>query len=137
MKLKFTPLVLFLILLVVLVISVVFGYKTKIYEGAGTKNTLITDKINDGKTKVYINKGSGELTIDSDEVDGIIVVSSEGDESVEKEPFALREGFKEGAVSKSKSSDAHAFVYSDDYVIIPYINLTVITNICCEVKTDF
>lgn len=112
-KIKFTPFVLFLILLVVLVISVLFGYKNKIFEGATTYKSTSYKKIADvNGIIVSVDKDSGSILIKSSTSETI--VDSDGNED---------DDVTEGLTTKVNApDDAHAFVYEDDNLIIPYIN---------------
>jgi hypothetical protein len=112
-KIKFTPFVLFLILLVVLVISVLFGYKNKLFEGATTYKAESYKKIADvNGTIVSVEKDSGNILIKSSTSETI--VDSNGNED---------DAMTEGMTTKFNApDDAHAFVYEDDNLIIPYIN---------------
>jgi hypothetical protein len=112
-KIKFTPLVLFLLLLVVLVISVLFGYKNKMFEG------LTNYKSADYKHVIDVNGKS----VSVDKSDGSMLIKEGVKSTVVKSNGSEDEG-KEGANTMSDGShdDASAFVYDDSKLIIPYIN---------------
>jgi hypothetical protein len=112
-KIKFTPLVLFLLLLVVLVISVLFGYKNKMFEG------LTKYKSADYKHVIDVNGKS----VSVDKSDGSMLIKEGTKSTVVKSNGSEDEG-QEGANTMSGGShdDASAFVYDDSKLIIPYIN---------------
>lgn len=116
LKIKFTPFVLFLILLVVLVISVLFGYKNKIFEGAATfKSSSYKHIVTVNGKDISVDKSSGSISIKDTSSGSYTVVDSTGHE----EHDVKMEG---NTTQMDAPEDAHAFVYEDKDVIIPYIN---------------